>query len=60
VAINGWEPEDLENYLMHEHNVHVGSVLIPNLKGIRITPNIYTRPEALEKLVLALRKSIKN
>jgi selenocysteine lyase/cysteine desulfurase len=60
VAINGWEPEDLENYLMQEHKVHVGSVLIPNLKGIRITPNIYTRPQALEKLVLALKKSLKS
>jgi selenocysteine lyase/cysteine desulfurase len=55
VSLKGWEPAEIETHLLKKHFIHVGVVLQPNMTGIRVTPNIYTHPSALDKLVAAIK-----
>ncbi|HVG17017.1 MAG TPA: aminotransferase class V-fold PLP-dependent enzyme [Chitinophagaceae bacterium] len=54
IAIQGWEPKELEEHLLKAHFIHVGIVTQPSMKGIRITPNIYTDPKQLDYFVEAM------
>ncbi len=56
VALKGWEPKDLEDHLLKTNFIHVGIVSQPNMKGIRITPNIYTDPKQLDYFVESMGK----
>jgi len=53
LALLGWEPPALENELLTKYTIHVGIVLLQNLQGIRVTPNIYTTTEELDAFVHA-------
>jgi len=55
MALRGWEPPVLETELLQKHTLHVGIVLLENLRGIRVTPNIYTTPKMLDSFVNAIR-----
>lgn len=54
--LQGHSPESIEQILLKEHQIHVGLVTWENLKGIRITPNIYTPLHDLQVLVEALNR----
>jgi selenocysteine lyase/cysteine desulfurase len=51
MALQGWDPPAFENELLKKYYVHVGIVLLPNLQGIRVTPNIYTTLGELDSFV---------
>jgi selenocysteine lyase/cysteine desulfurase len=53
--IEGMEPQQVEKKLLEEHNIHVGIVTVAPLQGIRVTPNIYTRPGDVQALAKALK-----
>lgn len=55
MALQGWDPAALENELLQRYNIHVGIVLLQNLQGIRVTPNIYTSTEKLDSFVNVIR-----
>lgn len=55
IALDGWAPSLLEKELLDTYNMHVTAVQWENIKGIRITANIYSRPDELAKLAYALK-----
>jgi hypothetical protein len=42
VNINGKKPSDLDIFLMENYKIHTVSIEWENIKGVRITPNVYT------------------
>ncbi len=57
LAIAGLSPDELENALL-ERGIHTVAIYVPPMQGVRITANIYTKPEELEKMVAAVTSII--
>lgn len=51
---------DVENYLFWNYRIHLIHVELENIKGIRITPNVYTSTKELDMLVEAIREYSKS
>lgn len=58
LAIDGKEPLALESFLLHNYRVHTTVTDWAGLKGLRITPNIYTTLPELDTLVEGIRAFI--
>ena len=56
IAIKDKKHEDLDTFLIEKYKIHVVSITWENIKGIRITPNVYTTLENLDRLVEGIRK----
>jgi selenocysteine lyase/cysteine desulfurase len=56
VGIKGMEAADIENKLMELKKVHCVAIKYEKINGVRITPNVYTKPEDLDRLVEGLKK----
>ncbi|MCC7029397.1 MAG: aminotransferase, partial [Chitinophagaceae bacterium] len=56
IAIEGKKPEDLDNFLFDKHKIHTVSINWENISGVRITPNVYTTLENLDKLAEGIRQ----
>ncbi|MDA0681484.1 MAG: aminotransferase class V-fold PLP-dependent enzyme [Proteobacteria bacterium] len=56
VGIDGIEPADLAKTLMDKFGIFTVAIDRPGVKGLRITPNIYTTTEELDIFVNAIRK----
>lgn len=55
IAIEGKKPSELEIFLFEKYKIHTVSIEWENIRGVRITPNIYTTTEDLDKLVRGIR-----
>ena len=55
VGIEGILPADLAKRLMTEHKVFTVAIDYANVRGCRITPNVYTTTQELDSFVLALK-----
>ena len=55
VGIEGILPADLAKRLMTEHKVFTVAIDYANVRGCRITPNLYTTTKELDSFVLALK-----
>lgn len=55
IAIEGKKPSELETFLFEKYKIHTVSIEWENIRGVRITPNIYTTTEDLDKLVRGIR-----
>jgi selenocysteine lyase/cysteine desulfurase len=55
VGIEGIKPADLAETLMKEYRIFTVAIDRPGVKGLRITPNVYTTTEELDSFVLAIR-----
>lgn len=55
VNIKGKEPADLDSFLQDKYKVHVVSIIRDDIKGIRVTPNVYTSTADLDILVKGIR-----
>ncbi|MDN4164002.1 aminotransferase class V-fold PLP-dependent enzyme [Cytophagales bacterium LB-30] len=53
--VHGAAIDTIESHMLHQHQIHVGTVRWETFQGIRLTPNIYTAPEDITRLSLALR-----
>jgi selenocysteine lyase/cysteine desulfurase len=51
VSIEGKKPGELDTYLFNNYKVHTTSIEWENIKGVRITPNVYTTTKNLDVLV---------
>ena len=60
VGIEGISPSDLANRLMTEHKVFTVAIDYANVRGCRITPNVYTTTKELDQFVLALKNMSNN
>ena len=55
VGIAGWEPRELADTLMRDHRIFTVGIDRPGVRGLRITPNVYTTLEELDTFVAAMK-----
>lgn len=51
VSVEGKKPAELDSYLFNNHKIHTTTIEWENIKGVRITPNVYTTTKNLDVLV---------
>lgn len=51
VSVEGKKPAELDNYLFNNYKIHTVGIEWENIKGVRITPNVYTTTKNLDTLV---------
>lgn len=56
VSIEGKKPGELDNFLFSNYKIHTTTIEWENIKGVRITPNVYTTTRNLDVLVEGIRK----
>jgi selenocysteine lyase/cysteine desulfurase len=56
VGIEGIPPATLAKQLLEEHKIYTVAIDNANVRGCRITPNLYTTTAELDALVVALKK----
>jgi selenocysteine lyase/cysteine desulfurase len=56
VGIEGIPPATLAKRLLEEHKIYTVAIDNANVRGCRITPNLYTTTAELDALVVALKK----
>lgn len=59
INIEGKKPAELDSFLFQNYKVHVTSIEWENIKGVRITPNVYTTTKNLDVLVEGIREFVK-
>ncbi|MBL7792700.1 MAG: aminotransferase class V-fold PLP-dependent enzyme, partial [Saprospiraceae bacterium] len=59
LQIEGKTPEEVGRYLFNDYKIHTVPIVWENIKGLRITPNVYTTTKDLDVLVAAVRKLVK-
>jgi len=60
INIEGKKPAELESFLMNNYSVHSVAIEWENIKGVRITPNVYTTLQNLDTLVQGIQKYAKS
>jgi selenocysteine lyase/cysteine desulfurase len=60
VGIEGKRPSELENFLFDQYKIHSVGIEWENIKGVRITPNVYTTIKNLDLLVEGIQRFAKN
>ena len=60
VEIRGIEPAELTSRLWQKHRIIVTPINHPQFKGIRVTPNVYTTLEEINRFADAMKNEIKN
>jgi selenocysteine lyase/cysteine desulfurase len=59
-AIEGMEPAAVDSFLWTKYKIHCVSIVWENIKGVRITPHVYTTTRELDKLVEGISFMSKN
>lgn len=54
--IEGKEPAEIESFLFDKYRIHTVSIIWENIKGVRVTPNVYTVTADLDKLIDGIHK----
>ena len=60
VQIHGVDTVALRDYLWKEHRIIVVSIMHEDFEGLRVTPNVYTTLEELDRFVDAMEFVVKN
>lgn len=55
ISVEGWEPAPLADHLLEKHRIFVAAIDWAGIRGIRVTPHLYTRFSELDRLVEALQ-----
>lgn len=56
VNVEGKKPNEFESFLENSYKIHTVAIEWENIKGIRITPNVYTLTKDLDELVEGITK----
>lgn len=56
VGFEGKKPSELDNFLFNQYKIHSVGIEWENIKGVRITPNVYTTTKNLDVLVEGLKR----
>ena len=56
VGINGIEPSDLAKKMLHDYKIWTVAINRPGVRGLRITPNVYTTTDELDAFVKAIEE----
>lgn len=59
VSIEGKKPAELDSFLFDKYKIHTVSIEWENIKGVRITPNVYTTTKNLDVLVEGIDRFVK-
>lgn len=59
VSIEGISPVDLDNFFFQKFRIHTTPIDQENIKGVRITPNVYTTTKDLDTLARAVEQASK-
>jgi selenocysteine lyase/cysteine desulfurase len=51
VSVDGRKPAELDNFLLDKYRIHAVGIEWENIKGVRVTPNVYTTTKNLDMLV---------
>jgi selenocysteine lyase/cysteine desulfurase len=60
VQIDGIDSRKLAGYLWKRHRIIVTSIKHPEFEGIRVSPNVYTTLEEIDRFISAMEKVIRN
>lgn len=56
VSVEGKKPSELDSFLFNNYKIHAVGIEWENIKGVRVTPNVYTTTKNLDVLVEAITK----
>ena len=59
VNVEGRKPRELDEFLLIKYRIHTVAIEWENIKGIRVTPNVYTTTKNLDVLVDGITKFVK-
>ncbi len=59
VRVEGKKVQELDAFLFNNYKIHATTVDMENLKGVRLTPNVYTTTKNLDALVEGIEKFAK-
>ncbi len=59
LQIEGKTPSQIDSFLFEKYKIHSVGIVWENIKGVRITPNVYTLPADLDILVEGIGKLAK-
>ena len=59
VGIEGKMPLELESYLFNTYKIHTTSITWEDIRGIRVTPNVYTTTKDLDLLIKGISEFAK-
>jgi selenocysteine lyase/cysteine desulfurase len=54
VGVEGKPPKEMDAFFFNKYRIHTTPIEWENLKGVRITPNVYTTTRELDTLVEAI------
>jgi selenocysteine lyase/cysteine desulfurase len=60
VSVEGKKPVELDNFLMNNYKIHTVGIEWENIKGVRVTPNVYTTTQNLDVLIEGISKFAKS
>lgn len=60
VEIDGIDPGKLAGWLFDKHQVFVTTIAHPNFKGIRVSPNVYTTVDEVDRFADAMMLALKS
>lgn len=58
VNVEGKKPAELDSFLLDKYKVHAVGIEWENIKGVRITPNVYTTTKNLDVLVEGISRFV--
>ena len=59
VSVDGRKPAELDAFLLDKYRIHAVGIEWENIKGVRVTPNVYTTTKNLDMLVEGIEKFAK-
>jgi selenocysteine lyase/cysteine desulfurase len=54
VHVEGKKPGEMDDFLMSKYKIHAVAIEWENIKGLRVTPNVYTTTKNLDVLIEAI------
>jgi len=60
VEIEGIKPGDLGSWLLTKHGIYVTGIGTPAFSGIRVTPNVYSTVDEIDRFAAAMEHAAKN
>ena len=60
VGVEGRKPSELDSFLMDKYKIHSVGIEWENIKGVRVTPNVYTTTQNLDRLVEGIERFAKS
>jgi selenocysteine lyase/cysteine desulfurase len=58
VDVEGFDMGELGSWLRRRHGIIIVPIVHPEFQGLRVTPNVYTTPEEVDRFAEAIREAI--